>query len=89
MQRASRRAVLRADTLVEILNSVHHRANAFVIRCEGENHEPRQFSTWGAKAVALIGRLPDTLEDRSIEIRMRRKSSREQVQRLRVDRLRC
>ena len=75
------------EELRGILNSGHHRANAFVIRCEGEHHEPRQFSTWGAKAVAIIGRLPETLADRSIEIRMRRKSSREQVQRLRVDRL--
>ena len=75
------------EELRGILNSGHHRANAFVLRCVGEDHDPRQFSTWGAKAVALIGHLPETLEDRSIEVRMRRKSSREQVQRLRVDRL--
>ncbi len=75
------------EELRGILNSGHHRANAFVIRCEGEDHEPRQFSTWGAKAVALIGRLPETLEDRSIEVRMRRKSILEQVQRLRLDSL--
>jgi type I restriction enzyme S subunit len=33
---------------------------AFVIRTVGDGHEPRRFSTWGAKAIALIGKLPDT-----------------------------
>ena len=46
-----------------------------MIRTVGEKHEPRIFSTWCAKLVALIGRLP------------RRRTPSEQVERLRDDRL--
>src|SRR5205814_8931570 len=53
----------------------------------GDNHEVKTFSTWCAKAIALIDRLPNTLQDRSIVIRMRRKQSTEVVERLRLDRL--
>ena len=58
-----------------------------VILAVGDDYDPRVFSTWGPKAVALIGRLPDTLEDRAIEIRMRRRTPRECVERLRQDRI--
>ena len=58
-----------SDELRGVLNSGHTRDSAFVIRTVGEDHEPRRFSTWGAKAIALIGKLPDTLADRSIEVR--------------------
>ena len=33
-----------------ILDSGHTRDRAFVIRCEGDNHQPKRFSTWGPKA---------------------------------------
>ncbi|HUS82786.1 MAG TPA: DUF3631 domain-containing protein [Dehalococcoidia bacterium] len=56
-----------------VLNSGHNRATAFVLRCVGDGHEPRQFRTWAPKAFACIGRLPDTLEDRSIKIELKRK----------------
>ena len=48
-------------------------SSGFVLRLVGDNHEPRQFSTWAAVAIALIGNLPETLQDRSILIRMRRR----------------
>ncbi len=73
--------------LLGILNSGHHRANAWVLRTVGDDHEPRVFSTWAPKAVALIGNLPDTLADRSITIPMRRRRPDEVVERLRLDRL--
>ena len=41
------------------------------------------FSTWCPKAIAAIGRLPDTLADRSIVIRMQRKAPAEPCERLR------
>ena len=47
--------------------------------------DPRAFSTWCAKAVALIGKLPSTLADRAIAIAMRRRTSWEHVDRLRQD----
>ena len=76
-----------SDDLRGILNSGHSRATAFVIRCVGDDSEPRSFSTFAPKVLAKIGRLPDTLADRSIELRMRRKLPGENVERLRVDRV--
>lgn len=70
-----------------ILNSGHTRGGAKVVRCVGEDHEPREFSTWAPKAIALIGKAPDTLTDRSIGLRMRRRGKREAVERLRLDRV--
>jgi len=75
------------EELRGILNSGHHKSNAYVIRTVGDGHEPRIFSTWCPKALALIGRLPETLEDRSIVIRMRRRGPEEHVERFRLDRL--
>jgi putative DNA primase/helicase len=77
----------RNDELRGVLNSGHRRSMATVIRAVGEDFEPRVFRTWSPKVVALIGRLPDTLADRSIEIRMRRRAADEEVERLRIDRL--
>jgi hypothetical protein len=59
------------DGVRGILNSGHRR-NAKVIRCEGDNHEPRAFAVFGACVLALIGDLPDTLASRSIVIELRR-----------------
>jgi putative DNA primase/helicase len=42
-----------------------------------------RFSSWCPKAIAAIGRLPDTLADRCIIIRMQRKTSHETCERLR------
>lgn len=67
------------DELRGIINSGHTRASAFVIRVEGDNHEPVKFSTWGPKAIGMIGSLPDTIEDRAVVIKLRRKMSNESV----------
>lgn len=75
------------DELRGILNSGHMRTSAFVIRSVGDDHLPKRFRTWAPKAVALIGRLPSTLQDRALVISMRRKRSGETVERLRADRL--
>jgi hypothetical protein len=66
-----------------ILNSGHTKPAAYVIRCEGEGskQEPREFSTWCPKVIASIGPLADTLMDRSVQIRMRRKTRGEKVAR--------
>jgi Protein of unknown function (DUF3631) len=73
------------DELRGIINSGHRRSSAHVYRCDGDNLEPKAFSTWCPKAIASIGKLADTLEDRSIHIEMQRKTARDQVQRLRSD----
>jgi putative DNA primase/helicase len=41
---------------------------------------------WGAKAVAMIGALPDTIADRSINVTMRRRRPDEKIEKLRIDR---
>jgi putative DNA primase/helicase len=74
------------EELRGILNSGHTRDAAYVVRTVGDEHEPRRFSTWAPKAVAIIGRLPDTLADRSIVIPMRRRARGQPVERLRLDR---
>ncbi len=61
------------DALRGIVNAGHTRDTAFVIRSEGDTNEPRVFSTWAPKVIAAIGRLPDTIEDRSIRIVLARK----------------
>jgi len=85
-----------ADTFVRhneglrgILNAGYTRGG-FAIRAgrtSNDDFEARAFSTWAPKVIALIGKLPSTLEDRSIIIPMRRRTSGEAVQRLRLDRL--
>jgi putative DNA primase/helicase len=74
------------EELRGVLNSGFERTGS-VIRNVGDNHEPRQFATWCAKAIAKIGKLTGTLHDRSIEIAMRRKKAEEKVERLRESRL--
>ena len=73
------------EELRGILNSGHRR-NGTVLRVVGEDHEPTAFSTWAATAIAMIGRLPGTLEDRSLTVRMRRRRRDEAVTRFRADR---
>jgi putative DNA primase/helicase len=75
------------EELRGVINSGHRRDTAKVIRTVGDEHEPRVFSTWGPKAIALIGRLPATLEDRAIVLPMKRKTSGERVERFRPERI--
>ena len=73
------------DELRGVVNSGHTRSGAYVIRVQGDDHEPVKFSTWGPKAIAMIGTLPDTLNDRSVVISLRRKAPGETVSRPDVD----
>jgi hypothetical protein len=62
-----------------ILNSGFTRASAYIVRCVGDNHEATRFSTWSPKSLCGIGKLSATLADRSIPLRLRRKSAGETV----------
>jgi Protein of unknown function (DUF3631) len=73
------------EELRGILNS-GHRQGGQVIRTVGDDHDPRMFSTHCPVAIAQIGKLPDTLADRSIHIELKRRASGEKVARLRTDR---
>ena len=67
------------DELRGILNGGHNRLSAYVWRSVGDDHEPRRFKVWAPKCIAMIGKLPDTLEDRALVVPLRRKQSGETV----------
>ena len=69
-----------------ILNSGHYRPMAYTQRTVGDDHNIKLFSTWAPVAVAVIGRLTSTLEDRSVVIPMRRRAAGEEVAKFRIDR---
>lgn len=68
-----------------ILNAGHSKANATVLRCHGENFEMKPFDVWFPIAFASIGEVYETLMDRSVVIRLRRKKEDEKVARMGPD----
>jgi putative DNA primase/helicase len=77
------------EELRGVLNSGHRRSGEVIRVREGRDGalEPVAFSTWAPVAIAMIGKLPGTLEDRAIRIAMRRRAAGEVVERWRCDRL--
>jgi hypothetical protein len=75
------------NELTGIINAGHRKRTAFVIRSVkvGEEHQPRRFSVWAPMLLAAIGRMADTIMDRSVVIHLRRKSPDERVERLPID----
>jgi len=71
------------EELRGLLNSGHTRDSAYVIRTQGDNFAPTKFNTWGAKALAGIGQLSDTLMDRAVVLELRRKLPHEEAERIR------
>ncbi|MFF5485275.1 DUF3631 domain-containing protein [Streptomyces virginiae] len=61
-----------------LLNAGHMR-NRPTLRVSGPNHDVQKFSTFAMAALAGIGDLPDTIMDRSVVIRMRRRADSEKV----------
>lgn len=61
-----------------LLNAGHQR-DRYVLRVVGSDHTPHRFHTFAMAAIAGIGDLPDTIMDRSIVIRMRRRAEGERV----------
>ncbi|MGC5412291.1 DUF3631 domain-containing protein, partial [Streptomyces sp. DT225] len=59
-----------------LLNAGHQR-NRYVTRVVGNDHTPHRFATFAMAAIAGIGDLPDTIMDRSVVIRMRRRAEGE------------
>ncbi len=58
------------------------RGQAYVLRCVGDDHKVQQFSAWCPKAVAGIGKLPDTVQDRALVVALRRMHKGETVEKL-------
>jgi len=71
------------EELRGIINCGHTRDSAYIVRVFGDDHTPRIFNVWGTKALAGIGKLPETIMDRSITLELRRKKLEETVERLR------
>lgn len=71
------------EELRGLLNCGHTRDSAYIIRVVGDNFTPTRFNVWGAKALAGIGHLSETLMDRAVTLELRRKMPHENVDRLR------
>jgi len=67
------------EDLRGVLNAGHQRGGK-VIKCVGDNAEPTAFNCFAPVAIALIGKPPGTVEDRSIPVQMRRKTPGERVE---------
>lgn len=73
-----------AEALRGILNSGYRRSGKSTV-CIGQGAKisARDFGTFAAKAIAGIGKLPDTVADRSIAIQLRRRTTDEPCERWR------
>jgi hypothetical protein len=71
------------DEDLRSLFNAGYRRGAPVLRCVGDGSKQKvvPFEVYCAKALAGIGRLPDTIADRSIPIRLKRRSRSEKVER--------
>lgn len=73
----------RTEPLRSLLNAGNRRGTT-VPRCIGANRDQlHDFNVFCPRALAGIGRLPDTVADRSIPIRLKRRAPSEQVERFR------
>ena len=70
------------EELRAILNAGFERGSK-VRRCVGPNHDLKDFAVFCPKALAGIGRLPDTVSDRCIPIHLIAKKKSDKVQRFR------
>ena len=68
--------------LVGLINSSHNKSSSDILRCSGEDHTPKAYSTWMPMVLASIGELPSTIMDRSIVINLRRMKASENVVRI-------
>lgn len=68
------------QAVLAVLNAGHRRG-ATVPRCAGKDQHLEYFPVYGPKAFAAIGRLPDTLADRSIVVTIQRKSKDQRIER--------
>ena len=74
------------EPLRGIFNAGYSRDSSIIIRCVGDDLEPKHFNIWGMKAIAGINaiKLAETVTSRSIVFELRRKTADEKVDRLRM-----
>src|SRR5688572_20286012 len=66
------------EDLRGLLNAGHQR-NRPAIRWDNNTHQLEKIPTFAMAALAGIGSMPDTIEDRAVVVRMRRRAAGEQV----------
>lgn len=73
------------EPLRGIFNAGYSRDSSIIVRCVGDDLEPKPFNIWGMKAIAGINaiKLADTVTSRAIVFELRRKTAGEKVERLR------
>jgi hypothetical protein len=74
----SARVAEKNEEMRGLLNAGHQR-NRPTTRVMGSEHKPVQFPTFAMAAIAGIGDLPDTIMDRAVVIRMRKRLESERV----------
>jgi Protein of unknown function (DUF3631) len=57
-----------------------HRKGATVMRCDGPKNEVKRFKVFAAVVLAGLGELPDTIADRSVIVRMKRRAPHEVIE---------
>lgn len=73
------KATPQGEELRALMNS-GYKVGAAVLRCDGDNNEPREFPTFAPLIMAgLAGSLPDTVATRSIIIEMKKRRRGEKV----------
>lgn len=73
-----------SEALRGLLNAGNDRTSSRVLRCVGEEKEVVSYDAFGAKVLAGIGHIPDTMEDRSVVVELLRKLESEKVRRFSV-----
>lgn len=66
------------EDLRALLNAGHSRGWP-ILRCVGPNQQVQAFQSFAMAALAGIGEMPDTITDRAVNIRMRRRARHETV----------
>jgi Protein of unknown function (DUF3631) len=82
-QFGTKRAAEQHEDLRALLNAGHQR-NRPALRCVGPQQTPTTFPTFAMAALAGIGGLPDTVTDRAVNVRMRRRAAGESVAQFRT-----
>lgn len=76
----------RSEDLRNLLNSGFRRGD-HTLRCDGPSNAVVEFDTFSPVVIAGIGGMPETVTDRAVNVRLRRKLEHEQISayRLRID----
>ncbi|WP_376771133.1 DUF3631 domain-containing protein [Streptomyces boluensis] len=82
---SSPRAAEKNEEVRGLINAGHQRGRP-TLRVSGPEHQVHEFPTFAMAALAGIGNLPDTIQDRAVVIRMRRRAAGEKVASFRTGR---